>query len=266
VILYLAVRRAASGRTGVPLGGIPTSDRWLIAAAAIANSILNLSVFVAFERISIALTVLVFYVYPALVAIASVVWFGDRLDRIRWVALALSLVGIIMLMAGAGDLGRLDALGVGLAFLGALGQTFYILAARHGFPHVPGAQAAAMTMGGATVLYLAVAAVTGGLAPLVQPLTSGAALGWVMLAGVIGAGIPTVSYIVGIRRLGAPRAAILSTLGPVVGVALAAVLFGEQPSILQVGGGMVIIIAGVTLQFRPQVDLAEHEAVAERDG
>jgi len=85
----------------------------------------------------------------------------------------------------------------------------------------------------------------------------------VLVAGVIGAGLATVCFIAGIRLLGAPRATILSTLEPVVGVTLAALLFGTVPTPLQFIGGALIIAAGIVLQLRPSGEIAEHEAVAE---
>jgi drug/metabolite transporter (DMT)-like permease len=263
VALFLAARSATGRGAVVPLRQIPVRDRWFMGGAAVANTILNLSVFVAFQRISIALALLVFYLYPALVALISVAWFGERLDRLRWAALAISLVGTVLVVAGAGDLGQVDALGVALSFVGALGQTFYVLAARHGFARVPGAEAANLTMGGAALIYVAIALVTARAGVMSQPLSSAAAFLPVLAAGVIGAGIPTFCYIMGIRRLGAPRAAILATLEPVVGVTLAAVLLAEQPALVQVLGGLLIIGAGVALQLRPRAGVADHEAVPE---
>jgi drug/metabolite transporter (DMT)-like permease len=67
----------------------------------------------------------------------------------------------------------------------------------------------------------------------------------------------------GIRILGAPRAAIISTLEPVVGVALAALVLAEIPTPLQVVGGGCIIGAAIVVQRRPGVRPAEHEAVAD---
>jgi DME family drug/metabolite transporter len=260
---FLGARLAAGRRGFVPLRSVPVRDRWFVAGAAVANAALNLAVFVAFLRISIALSLLVFYLYPAFVALISVAWLGERLDRIRWAALAMSLVGMVLVVAGAGDLGHLDALGIGLSFVGALGQTFYVLAARYGFAHVPGSQAAALTMAGAAGIYLVIAIGIGALGELVVPVSTADAFWPVLLAGVVGAGVPTVSYITGIRRLGAPRAAILANFEPVVGVALAAILLAERPAALQLLGGVLIIVSGVVLQLRPRAEAAEHEAVVE---
>jgi drug/metabolite transporter, DME family len=258
---FLGARVMLSGIRPISLRRLPVRDRWFMLAAAAANTLLNLAAFIAFERITIALTLLVFYLYPAGVAILSTLLFGERLDRARWVALGVSLAGMALVMAGAGALGELDLLGIALAFVAALMQVFYVLAARHGFAHVPGPQAAAMTMGGAFVLYLVIAAPIGMLGALGQPLASGAALWPVLLAGVIGAGIPTVSFIIGIRRLGPSPAAILATFEPVVGVALAAWLLAERPTALQLVGGVFILTAAVLLQLRPRAAVADHEAI-----
>ena len=60
---------------------------------------------------------------------------------------------------------------------------FYVLAARHGFANVPGAQAAALTMGGAAALYLVISAGIGALGTLAAPVESAQALVPVLLAG-----------------------------------------------------------------------------------
>jgi drug/metabolite transporter (DMT)-like permease len=262
VAIFISARLVAGIARPKSLRAIPSRDRWFMAAAAVANTLLNLSVFVAFGRISIALALLVFYLYPALVALVSVIWFDERLDGVRWAALAISFAGLVLVLAGAeGGVGRIDPLGVGLAFAGGLAQVFYVLAARHGFAHVPGPQAAAMTMGGAAALYLVIAVVSGSLAGLVAPIASVDALWPVAVAGVIGAGIPTVAYITGIRRLGPSRASILAMLEPVVGVLLAAWLLAERPTAIQLTGGALILAASVLLQLRPRGPIADHEAI-----
>jgi drug/metabolite transporter, DME family len=262
--LFIGLRFALAGVRPRSIGSLPVRDRWFMLAAAVANTILNLAAFIAFERITIALTLLVFYLYPAGVALASTLWFGERLDRARWIALAVSLGGMVLVVAGAEALGEVDPVGIGLALVAGVAQVFYVLAARHGFAHVPGPQAAAMTMAGAATLYLLIALGIGTLGQLGAPLASGAAILPVVLAGVIGAGVPTLAFITGIRRLGPSRAAILATLEPVVGVGLAAWLLAEQPAPIQLLGGGLILGAAVLLQLRPGVP-AEHEAVATED-
>jgi drug/metabolite transporter (DMT)-like permease len=245
-----------------PVREIPRRQLALNGFAGVANAVLNLAALVAVSRISIALTLLVFYTYPAMIAAVSTLFFGERLDRTRWAALGLSLVGLVLVLIGAGQVGELDALGVGLAFLGALCQVVYALTARHGFPSIPAPQAAGGTFAVAVATYLVASIVIGHLGALGQPLDSSAALVPVLFAGTVGAGIPTMAWIIGIRILGAPRAAIVSTLEPVVGVLLAALLLAEIPTPIQLLGGVCIVFAAIVVQRRPGVEVAEHEAAA----
>lgn len=262
MVAFVGVRWATGAARPVRIGDIPVRDRWFMLAATVATAVLNLCVFIAFTRISIALALLVFYLYPAMVAVVSVIWFGERLDRLRWLALGISLAGLVLVLAGAGGVGDIDALGVVLAFVGGLAQVFFVLAARHGFAHVPGPQAAGLLMAGACTIYVLGSAAIGNLAPLAAPASTAAALWPVLAAGVIGAGVPTVAYITGIRRLGPSRAAILATLEPVVAVGLAAWLLGETPTLVQLVGGLLILTAAALLQLGSRVTPADHEAVS----
>lgn len=262
LLLLLVLQRAVRRRT-MTVREVPVRDRWFMGGATLANLVLNLAMFIAFVRIEIGLSLLVFYTYPAFVALISVAWFGDRMDGVRWTALGLSMVGLALTLVGAGDIGQLDALGLGLSFAAALAQAFYVLAARHGFAHVPPIEAAATTMTGAALGYVVIAVVTVQLGALAAPLASSAALLPVLAAGFVGAAIPTLCFITGIRLLGAPRAAILATLEPVVGVLLAALLLGEQPSALQLLGGGLILVAAILLQLGGRGAAADHEALAQ---
>jgi drug/metabolite transporter (DMT)-like permease len=260
MLVLLLVLRGVAARRPQRLRDIPARDRAFVVAGGVANLVLNLAMFIAFVRIEIGLALLVFYSYPAAVAAASVLWFGERLSGLRWSALGVSIVGLVLTLAGAGGLGELDALGIGLSFAAALAQAFYVLAARHGFARIPPIEAAATTMTLAGLGYVAIALVTGQLVGLTAPLASDAALLPVLAAGLIGAAIPTLAFITGIRLLGAPRAAILATLEPVVGVALAAWLLDEQPEPIQLVGGLLILVAAVLLQLGGR-SASEHEAV-----
>jgi len=264
MLALLVVLRGVADRRPHRLRDVPPRERAFVLAGGMANLVLNLAMFVAFLRIEIGLSLLVFYCYPAIVAGASVLWFGERLGPMRWSALGLSLIGLVLTLTGSGGLGELDGLGIGLSFLAAFTQAFYVLAARHGFAGIPPIEAAATTMGLAAVGYLTIATVTGQLVGLGAPLASGEALLPVVLAGLVGASIPTLCFITGIRLLGASRAAILATLEPVVGVALAAWLLGEQPAPLQLVGGALVLVAAVALQLGPGETIADHEAVGTR--
>jgi len=264
LIFGVLLLQAAAGRRAMQrIADVPARSQWMVAAAGAANAVVNLAMFIAFLRIDIGLSLLIFYLYPAYLAVISVTWFGERLDRTRWLALGLALLGMLLVLGGEGFSGEADPLGIGLALLAGVGQCFYALAVRHGFAEIRAGEASVATMAGAAFIYLVVALVIGQAATLATPFSSVDALWPILVAGVIGAGVPTLCFMSGIRLLGPARAAILSMIEPVVGTLLAALLLAEQPTLIQAGGGALIIGAAILLQLRPRAAVAEHEAVAD---
>lgn len=75
---------------------------------------------------------------------------------------------------------------------------------------------------------------------------SGSLLLWGLLLGFVGQVVPTVAFIVGIPRTGAALAAMLGAMELPVAVIGAYVLVGEQVSMIQ-WLGMVLILAGVVV-------------------
>jgi len=74
--------------------------------------------------------------------------------------------------------------------------------------------------------------------------------GWAVGVGI--ALVPTMVaislFLAGLPRVGAARAALLSTWEPVVTVVLAVVILGDRLSLLQVLGGVLVIVAVIVVQ------------------
>ena len=137
-------------------------DRRTIAAlgaAVSAGIVLNLAIFTAFGQMSIALALLGFYTYPALVAIGAVATGEERLTRGRMIALALALLGMAVVVLGGSGGGSgpgLTLAGLGLVLLAAAMQAVYVLLGRRGFPAVPTEEATLVVLVGTAAGYLAV--------------------------------------------------------------------------------------------------------------
>jgi drug/metabolite transporter (DMT)-like permease len=250
IALFVAVR-IRRGRSLVVPWRLPAGQGWRMVVAAMTGLTLNVGMFIAFQRTTVALALLAFYTYPAFVA-AVAVWRGvERLDGVRTAALILALGGMVLVVAGgldaAGEL-RIDPLGIGLALLAALSQTVFVTISRNGFPAIPTDQAMGWIIATVTPVCVVLALVTGGGGSLAAPLTSGSALGLVALAGILGAGIPSFLFLRGIRTIGGTRTGILMLFEPVVGVVLAAVLLHEGLAPIQAAGGAAILAAAILLQ------------------
>ncbi len=228
-----------------------------LAAAVSAGLVLNFAIFSAFQQMSIALALLGFYTYPALVAVGSVAMGEERLTRGRLAALTLALVGMaVVVLGGSGSVEGPGAgsgpgfalAGFGLALLAAAMQAVYVLLGRRGFPAVPTGEATLVVLGGTATGFLLLTLLTGSLDVALIPFRSPAALPVLLWAGLAGASIPTLLFLVGIRAIGPTRAAIIALIEPVAGTALAAILLAELLGPVQVAGGALVLAAAALLQ------------------
>jgi len=254
----IAGRRGARGSLQGLRAASPTARRAL-AVAILAAAGLNLSIFVAFERTAIALALLAFYTYPAMVAGAAVALGREPLERTRLAALVLAIAGMVAVVAGgldpAGTL-AVDALGIGLALVAALFQTTFILVSR-GYAEIRTDEAMGSILVGSAVVAVLASLAADGPAALLLPLGSPSLLGLLVLVGLLAAALPSMLFLAGIRRLGPVRAGIVMLFEPVVGVTLAALLLGERATLLQALGGVTILVAAVLAQRRPAALVAE---------
>ena len=257
IVVIVAVVAARRGVAIVNPARLPLGDAAGLAAAAVAGLGVNIATFIAFDLTTVALVLLAFYTYPALVAVVAVVLGHEKLDGTSLVALGLALGGMVLVVAGGlgsseavpGSAGlRFNPVGVLLGLTAALFQTTFVTVSRGRFSTLPSEQ----VMG--WVLLLCAAACT--VLALVLgnrldvPLRDGRALGLALLAGVAGAGIPSVLLLVGIRAIGGTRSGILMLLEPLVGVSLAALLLHEALLPIQAVGGAAILAAAILLQRR----------------
>ena len=238
------------------------------------------------ETVSASLAALIVYVYPALVAVASL-RFGRRLEgRRAWAALGLALLGVALSVGGipAGEAPPLS--GLALIIASPVIYAAWIVLSAHlsgerradartgqteagagederradsGLiggegPAAPAAARAGTEAAAATALMMTatatiywITAVVGG-----RPVAPAAipADAWPGLVGVgmVATFIAIQSFYAGAQRVGAAQAALISTVEPLYTIALATFLFGESLGPVQVLGGMLIIVGVVVAQ------------------
>ena len=250
VVAYVAWRRS-SGRSIVAPWRLPRPQAMALSLAAFVALVLNIAMFVAFQRTTVALALLAFYTYPAMVAVVAAVRGHEHLDRPRLAALALALAGMVLVVVGelnpTGEL-RVDLVGIGLALLAALSQTVFVTISRGSYRAVPTEQAMGWIIGPTVLVCGFLAIATGAGDALAVPLRSPQALGLTAIAGILAAGIPSILFLAGIRTIGGTRTGILMLFEPVVGVILAAILLNERIAPIQILGGVAILGAALLLQ------------------
>jgi drug/metabolite transporter (DMT)-like permease len=201
----------------------------------------SLTYFIALRSLPASLVVLIAYIYPSLVVAAGWLFLRRAVSAKHLVALAASFVGLVMLVGGAHF--QL-AWAVVLAVASPVIYTAYILVGERVMGSVPALAASAVIITGAAIAFCVLAAIGNELA---LPRTNG---GWAVVIGL--AVFPTMFaislFLAGLPRVGAARAALLSTWEPVVTVALAVILLGDRLSLVQVLGGVLVLAAVVAVQ------------------
>lgn len=253
VIGQLAVLRLTrSGRAAPPW--LPATRRGVLLIACLLGAAVNIAIFMAFLRTTVAVALIAFYTFPALVTLAAVPLYGERLTVKRAALLTLSGAGLALAVLSpvlSGGSLSIDPIGVGLALAAAICQASFILIAGRGFQSLPATRTAlyAITAAGVAALILALAG--GNIHGLTVPFQQPEAWLWVLAGGILGGAIPTTAFVAGIGLIGPSRAAILMTIEPLVGVSIAAVLLNEHPSALQFVGGAAVLVAAIALQLVP---------------
>ncbi len=241
----------------------------LLGALYVGNSY---AFFAALQVVPIALTSIITYLYPAMVAVMATRFVRRLEGRRAWLALVISLVGVALTLGGipAGELPPLW--GLALAFANGLIYAIWIvLQARlagerpdrhHAGPTIdippgdaemaapelptpevpaapdPSPAAALMTTATAMVYALLLLASGGSVSPIDIPAGS-----WLPLLGLglLSTAIAIQAFYAGVRRVGGARAALISTVEPVYTVVLAMILFGERLTAMQLLGGALVI-------------------------
>lgn len=269
--LVVAVRAGVdSGRPAeatVPPRRTASRELATLAVATLVGLVLNLAIFGAFSRVTVALALLAFYTYPAMVAVAAVLLGRERRSRVTLLALLLALGGMAVVVAGSVDPAAgivVDAVGLALALTAAASQTVFVTISRSGYRSIPTDRAMAVILGGTLFGCVAIAVATGGAAALTRPLAVPSVLPILLVAGTLGAAIPSLFFLGAIRLIGGTRTGILMLFEPVVAVTLAAILLGEALRPIQVVGAAAILAAAVLIQRSPREAAAGRRAVRER--
>jgi len=264
---YLLARR----RTRLALGSLPRRRvvvLLVLGALYVGNSY---AYFAALQTVPITLTSIISYLYPAIVAVMALRFIRRLEGRRAWLALCLSMLGVALAVGGIPE-GEVPPLGgLVLAFANPLiYATWIVLQARLAGDRPAPATDSPIESSGPDVLMppgdaetvsdvpdpaVAAAVMTSATAAVYVVLAVGADVpvspadipdqAWLPLLalGLVATAIAIQTFYAGVKRVGAARASLISTVEPVYTIVLAVLLFGEHLTPVQVTGGMLVILA-----------------------
>jgi drug/metabolite transporter (DMT)-like permease len=200
--------------------------------------------FAALQRLDPSLLGLLLYTFPVMVTVAAVALGRERASRRTATALALSCAGIVLVLAGAAG-GALDPLGTALGLGAAVVYSAYILISEGVAARVGALALSTLVCTGAAAT-LTLAGLAGGGLDLGKLSTEG--FGWIAAIALVSTVGAVGLFFAGLARVGPSAASILSTLEPVVTVALAFAAFGSSLGPAQLAGGALVLAAAVVVQ------------------
>jgi drug/metabolite transporter (DMT)-like permease len=256
VDLYgILVPRFALGAAVLAAIALARGARWprgrtaltLLAMGALGYTGQSFLYFSALNHADASLVALLLYSFPFIVAVLAALFLGERLDGARIAALLVASAGLAMTVGG----GRGTPLGVALGLGAALVYSLYIVVGSRAMRAVDPIAASSVICAAAAASYGLIVLVRayGGAAPA-WPV-SAAGWFWVLALVLVSTVFAVAAFFAGLRRLGATLTSVLSTLEPVVSVALAAAVLGERVGALQALGGAVVVGTAIWLALRP---------------
>jgi drug/metabolite transporter (DMT)-like permease len=224
----------------------------VIMMGAVAYVGQSFSYFTALSLISASFTGLLLYAYPPAVTLLAWAFLREPITGRKIAALVCALLGIVLvLQLGSSllggreqDFGNLNAVGVAWGLAAALIYSVYIVSGAvfaRGFDPL---FSSAVVISSAAIVYLFSGAVSGTLNFDVTPI------GWA-IAGLIAllcTVVAIVTFFAGLPLVGPSRAAILSTAEPAITVITATIVLGEQITLEQIAGGLLIVASVFVLQ------------------
>lgn len=208
--------------------------------------------FLSIAEGSVAVAATLMYCAPVFVYLVSFALKLERPAPIKWVAIVMVIVGIVLL-TGIYDIspGGVTPFGVGAGLLAGLSYAVFIFGFKYAAPH--GSPQAILVI--AFAVLSAILGWVGGAGQIVAVLSSSA---WPLFAvlGVIGAGLSFIFYIVGLNYTAPAVASIVAMVEPVTASLFGVVVLEQTLGIFQVSGMVVILLAVTGLSVYSSVQRA----------
>ena len=240
--LFLVSIALANGRVALPRRDIIA----LLLLGALGNGLYQLFFVHGLSRTRAGNAALIVGAAPAFIALMARLRGMERVKRLTLVGIALSVLGVGLVIAGSANSsrGQTTLLGSLLVFCGVLCWSAYTIGLQPRTKRIDVFQLSAITMtGGAIPLLIA-------STPALLATNWGAigVRGWLALvySSVVSMGIAYFFWYRGLRVLGPTRTAVYANLQPIIALIVAWIFLSETPTVFQ-GVGAATIVAGVFL-------------------
>jgi drug/metabolite transporter (DMT)-like permease len=234
----------------------PGEAAYLVLFGVFGLAFVHFFYFLAISELDIGIALVIQYIAPVLIALWARFFVHEPVRRRLWVALALSLTGLSLVVEVWGDGGTLNATGVAASLAGAVSYAVYILMADHRLKR--GRDAFSLLAWGFVFAALfwalaqpwwsfPVSSLTGETS-LLGRLEAYEAAVWLLVGYIVifGTIVPFLLMVSALHYISPTRATIVAMAEPVMAGLMAWAWLGEELTGGQIVGG-VLVLAGIVL-------------------
>ena len=219
----------------------------LIVLGVIGIATTNFLYYFTVRETTVATAILIQYTAPVMVTLYATVFHEERFTKIKFLALALSMIGCFLAVSG-GDVStiRIQGLGLVTGIGSAVTFSFMIIMSKHILQRYTQWTMLIYAFGFAMLFWLWINTPFDIMAKDYTLREWGIFL----LFSICSILIPYSFFAAGLRRVQASRASIVSTLEPITAIVSAYLFINESLNSVQVVGAIVVLIAVSLLEIR----------------
>ncbi|MBD3886529.1 EamA family transporter [Phormidium tenue FACHB-886] len=202
--------------------------------------------YIAIQQLPVAIAIVLLFTSPILVVLWTSLTTRHAPSRLVTIALTLSILGVVLVSKLLeSNLEQVNWFGIGIGLTTAVFFAAYIVLSEQLSGSGEAIGILLKTYAVASLFWLAYQFTQGIPVTLLAPEN----FSKVLYVGIAGNFLPYLLFFWSIQRVQAQRAAIVATLEPFVAAILAWMWFGQTLTMLQIIGGVLIIVAVTALQL-----------------
>ena len=259
----------ASPATGYESFKVSRGELSTLIALGLLFVISSLTLYCSFLYMDSGVACSLLFVYPVMTAVLMAMLYGEKITKTTAAAIALSLVGVLLLYKGDGET-VLSTVGVLLVMVSALSYALYIIVANRASAPESGLEAShnrfskylphratihrldmsAMKLSFYVLIVCAVSMILFSLTSPerhLMPLATGREWGYSLMLAIVPTVFSLVSMGIAVRIIGSTPTAIMGALEPLTAVVIGLTVFHEALTVNLVAGILLILTAVITI-------------------
>ncbi|MGL4336630.1 MAG: DMT family transporter [Turicibacter sp.] len=213
----------------------------LIIVGVFGQAITTVTLYASYDYLSVGMATTIHFIYPALVVVALVVLYHEKLSKYKVISILFALVGMLLFMESGGSM---SVWGLFLSILSGITYAFYILyIEKSGLKKMDPFK---LTFYLSCVVSISVL-IYGTLTQTITLNLTPIAWGLTLIISILVTVVAVVLMQIGIDVIGSAKVSILSLFEPVTSVVCGMILLNESLTIFKFFGCILVILSGVVI-------------------